>query len=47
MKNQVLSIEQSKNLNELIDTSNVSIYWARRCHGSDIRDERHIKWTNL
>lgn len=45
MKNQVLSIEQSKHLNELgIDTGIASIYWARRCHGSDIRDESKGKW---
>lgn len=45
MKNQVLSIEQSKHLNELgIDTRNASIYWARRCHGSDIRDESKGEW---
>lgn len=45
MKNQVLSIEHSKNLNELgIDTRIASIYWARRCHESDIRDESKGKW---
>lgn len=45
MKDQVLSIEQMKHLKKLgVDTSKGSIYWIRRSHGSDIRDESKGEW---
>ena len=45
MKDQVLSIEQMRHLQKLgIDVSNTNVYWVRRCHGCDIRDEHKGEW---
>lgn len=45
MKKQVLSIDQMKNLQSLgLDVSDASMYWVRRSHGSNIRDESKGKW---
>ena len=42
---QVLSIEQMKHLQELgLDTSDASMYWVRRSHGSRIDDESKGEW---
>ena len=42
---QVLSIDQMKNLQSLgLDVSDASVYWVRRSHGSDIRDESKGNW---
>lgn len=43
---QVLSVEQMKNLHELgLDTSDASMYWVRRSHGSRIDDESKGEWS--
>lgn len=42
---QVLSIKQMKYLQELgLDTSDASMYWVRRSHGSRIDDESKGEW---
>lgn len=42
---QVLSIDQMKHLQELgLDTSDASMYWVRRSHGSRIDDESKGEW---
>lgn len=42
---QVLSIEQMKYLQDLgLDTSDASMYWVRRSHGSRIDDESKGEW---
>ena len=42
---QVLSIEQMRHLQELgLDTSDASMYWVRRSHGSRIDDESKGEW---
>lgn len=42
---QVLDINQMKHLQELgLDTSDASIYWVRKSHGSKIDDESKGKW---
>jgi hypothetical protein len=42
---QVLSIEQMKHLQQLgLDTSDASIYWARRSHGSRLDDKSKSDW---
>ena len=42
---QVLSIDQMKHLQELsLNTSDASMYWVRRSHGSRIDDESKGEW---
>lgn len=42
---QVLSIKQMKHLWELgLDTSDASLYWVRKSHGSRIDDESKGNW---
>ena len=42
---QVLDINQMKHLQELgLDTSDASIYWVRKSHGSKFDDESKGKW---
>lgn len=45
MENQVLTIEQMKHLKELgCDTSRATVYWVRRGHGCDLKDDSKGKW---
>lgn len=42
---QVLSIEQIKHLQQLgLETSDASIYWVRRSHGSRLDDKSKSDW---
>lgn len=42
---QVLSVEQMKHLEEIgLDTSDVSVYWVRKSHGTRIDDNSKGKW---
>lgn len=42
---QVLSVEQMKHLEEIgLDTSDVSVYWVRKSHGTRIDDDSKGKW---
>lgn len=44
-QDQVLSIEQMRHLQELgLDTSDASMYWVRRSHGSRVDDKSKGEW---